>query len=229
MQSIKSCFLLFLLAIVLTSCATAPVLKWEKVEPTLQIKTYPEAQQQWIKGLGETLVSKTILNVGEGIEILEEIVWELSNIKYTIPSQKIKKNIVYENGNFGFGPLKFNVEGNNTCPMVSFYWNLGEPYIWVCVWGRQLPVDSSLIKQGVEIEWENPLNFEQQLIYNGRVGDNLKFVYREFNKNMARSAFSQEVQYDLSESNIIGFKEVRIEVIEATNSNITYKVLKHFY
>ena len=45
---------------------------------------------------------------------------------------------------------------------------------------------------------------------------------------MARSAFTQEVQYDLKESKIIGFKNVRIEVIEATNSSITYKVLKAF-
>ena len=46
---------------------------------------------------------------------------------------------------------------------------------------------------------------------------------------MARSAFSQEVQYDLEESNVIGFKSVRIEVIEATNSRIQYKVLQPFF
>jgi len=71
-------------------------------------------------------------------------------------------------------------------------------------------------------------DFEQQLIYNGRVNNSLRFVYREFNNDMARSAFTQEVQYDLKESKIIGFKNVRIEVIEATNSSITYKVLKAF-
>ena len=46
-------------------------------------------------------------------------------------------------------------------------------------------------------------NFTQELIYNGRVGDDVKFVYREYSNDMARSAFSQQAQYDLNLSNII--------------------------
>ena len=45
---------------------------------------------------------------------------------------------------------------------------------------------------------------------------------------MARGAFTQEVQYDLNESNIIGFKGARLEVIEATNRNITYRLIENF-
>ena len=70
--------------------------------------------------------------------------------------------------------------------------------------------------------------FSQELIYNGRVGDYVKFVYREFSAEMARSAFTQEIQYDLSLSNIVGFKGVRLEIVEATNARLDYKVLKHF-
>ena len=70
--------------------------------------------------------------------------------------------------------------------------------------------------------------FEQELIFNGRVDNNLKFIYREFSGQMARGAFTQEVQYDLNESNIIGFKGARLEVIEATNRNITYRLIENF-
>ena len=45
---------------------------------------------------------------------------------------------------------------------------------------------------------------------------------------MARTAFTQEAQYDLSESDIIGFKNARIRVIEANNRVITYEVLANF-
>ena len=45
---------------------------------------------------------------------------------------------------------------------------------------------------------------------------------------MMRPAFTQDIQYDLKESNIIGFKGVRIEIIEATNRHIKYKVLNSF-
>lgn len=70
--------------------------------------------------------------------------------------------------------------------------------------------------------------FKQEFIFNGKVGSNLKFIYREYINDMARPAFNQELQYDLNESNIIGFKGLRIEVIKATNTNIQYKVLSSF-
>lgn len=71
-------------------------------------------------------------------------------------------------------------------------------------------------------------NFSKQLIYNGKAGNSIKFTYREFVNDLARPSFTQELQYDLSESNIIGFKGMRIEVINANNTNIRYKVIKGF-
>jgi len=70
--------------------------------------------------------------------------------------------------------------------------------------------------------------FNQQLIYNGRLGPQIKFLYREVTGGYLRNSFTQEVQYDLNESNIIGFKGARIEIIESSNRNITYKVIKPF-
>ena len=71
-------------------------------------------------------------------------------------------------------------------------------------------------------------SFKQELIYNGRLGDGLKFIYREFSGDMARPAFTQDIQYDLNTSNIIGFKNVKLEVISATNTLIKYKVISNF-
>lgn len=70
--------------------------------------------------------------------------------------------------------------------------------------------------------------YKKEIIYNGKVGDAIKFTYREFTDNIARPAFTQDLQYDLSESNIIGFKGLRIQIEKATNTNITYIVLKDF-
>jgi hypothetical protein len=71
-------------------------------------------------------------------------------------------------------------------------------------------------------------SFVQEIIYNGRVGSSIKFLYREFSGNIARPAFDQEVQYDLNDSNIIGFKQARIEILNATNTELTYRVLESF-
>ena len=70
--------------------------------------------------------------------------------------------------------------------------------------------------------------FKQEFIYNGRVNNDLKFVYREYVDNLARSSFTQELQYDIDDSNIIGFKGLRIEVLNTNNTSITYKVLSTF-
>ena len=45
---------------------------------------------------------------------------------------------------------------------------------------------------------------------------------------MARPAFNQDLQYDLADGNIVGFKGLRIEIIKATNTNIEYKILSNF-
>lgn len=70
--------------------------------------------------------------------------------------------------------------------------------------------------------------FKQEFIYNGKVNNYLKFVYREYIDNLARSSFTQELQYDIDDSNTIGFKGLRIEVLNTNNTSITYKVLSTF-
>jgi hypothetical protein len=70
--------------------------------------------------------------------------------------------------------------------------------------------------------------FKQEFIYNGRVGDALKFIYREYINDYARPSFMQDLQYDLTEGNIVGIRGLRIEIIKATNTEIEYKVLSHF-
>jgi len=69
--------------------------------------------------------------------------------------------------------------------------------------------------------------YKEEFIYNGKVSNSIKFIYRQYINDTARPAFTQELQYDLNESNIVGFKEMRIEIIKATNTGIEYKVLNH--
>lgn len=71
-------------------------------------------------------------------------------------------------------------------------------------------------------------SFQQTLIYSGRIGDKINIGYREFSNNTARPAFNNDVEYDLSSSNIIGYKGALIEVINADNRSITYKLIRNF-
>ncbi|EGR2854045.1 hypothetical protein DMW08_23805 [Vibrio parahaemolyticus] len=71
-------------------------------------------------------------------------------------------------------------------------------------------------------------SFEQTLIYNGTAGSKINVGYRELANDKARPTFNNNVEYDLSKSKSISYKGAKIEVIEANNSSITYKVTSPF-
>ena len=72
-------------------------------------------------------------------------------------------------------------------------------------------------------------NSSQQTIeYAGKSGDILKFNYSELGHGFARQTFTREFQVDLSEGNIAAYKGAIIEIVEATNVQIKYKVIRNF-
>jgi len=72
------------------------------------------------------------------------------------------------------------------------------------------------------------VNFIQEFIYNGKVNNEVRFIYREFSEDMIRPAFNQSVQYDYDDSKFISFKGLNIEIIEANNQIIKYKLVSTF-
>lgn len=74
----------------------------------------------------------------------------------------------------------------------------------------------------------NSASFQQTLIYSGKVGNKINIGYRETSHDMARPAFNNDVEYDLGESQEIGYKGAVVEVISADNQKITYRVVKSF-
>lgn len=88
-------------------------------------------------------------------------------------------------------------------------------------------------KTGIKFEKRNwsttdANSFQQTLIYNGKVGSKINVGYREFAGDMARPAFSNQVEYDLNDSSQIGYKGALLDIIDANNQMIKYKVLKNF-
>lgn len=72
------------------------------------------------------------------------------------------------------------------------------------------------------------LSFQQTLLYSGKIGNKINISYREFSNNKARPAFSNDVEYDLSDNNVIGYKGALLEILNANNLSIKYKVLRNF-
>lgn len=69
---------------------------------------------------------------------------------------------------------------------------------------------------------------QQSIEYAGRNGSTLRFTYSESIDGQARDAFTREFQMDISQGNTVAFRGAIIEVEEATNTSITYRVVRNF-
>lgn len=103
----------------------------------------------------------------------------------------------------------------------------------ICI--TQMGMKAGCTKGKTESDYETgpyfvyAFNSIQQVIeYAGRNGDNLKFTYSEFSDGYARQAFTREFQVDLTQGKVAAYKGAIIEIESATNSSITYKVVRNF-
>ena len=66
----------------------------------------------------------------------------------------------------------------------------------------------------------------ESILYLGKVGDVISVEYRE--QNTTQNDVIRPLVFDQKTSNIIGYKNVRLEILESNSFEITYKVLSHF-
>ena len=73
----------------------------------------------------------------------------------------------------------------------------------------------------------NPFLSQKQLIYIGRYTNLISFIYR-YKKDNQLNFKADKVDFDLTKSNILEHEGAKIEVINATESELTFKVLSYF-
>jgi len=120
--------------------------------------------------------------------------------------------------------LEYNAKDNEACFTLSSL-DLNPFQISNCFDSSEISIEKGTKK---EFAWR-PNKVQKYIEYNGKSGDTLKFTYREFTQGgMARDAFRADFTMDLNEGNTMGYKGARFEVVEATNSSISYKIIKPF-
>jgi len=242
MFSIKKIVTIFILSLSLSSCGTISPLNDFRSETF----DFPPIDKKMTMTLGDSLVSIGFKKVGEGMILNQDI--EISNIAKVRKGSRFLFTIFRDDNCYGIFEYVINGKISESgldssglavcipkqitnkinsylisCPSIS-------PGEYVCVdplGDDKVFLDYKIVND-MEVINDDADSFRQEFIYNGKVDNNIKFIYREFSSNMNRFAFQQDVQYDLNESNIIGFKELEIEIIEATNQSITYRVLRNF-
>lgn len=70
----------------------------------------------------------------------------------------------------------------------------------------------------------------QELVYAGKDHNVLQIDYREYILNrdgaFIKDGFTQHLRYDLAESDIIVYKNIKIKVLESSGSRIKYMVIR---
>lgn len=207
--------LVILLGLFVASCASVPT-----PNLTLNEIEIPKVGEEDTKELGDTLIQYAISRSSPS--------WMIMNNYGTLSAGHILTP-------FGNHPKFESYLEESLCRnRETGEWTVGQNESYNCNdftagLSRRLGLLSEIeFQPATYVDYQFP-SINKELIYNGRIENQLKFIYREFsNEGFARAAFTQEVQYDLNESNVIGFKGARIKIVKATNREIEYEVLSHF-
>ena len=218
----RKIYTILLFSILISSCGV----KKYSIVPNSETTYSPEINEPKTSEIGITLVSKETAKKYDAIEITKEVkikpnlmvktlkVGETFIKKFETEQFDLYENI--ENPNYGIAVSK----GNESSKIYS----IGQTGTALRFKISKYPLKYELTERPIR----NEDYFKQEFIYNGKVGNGIKFIYREFVNDYARPAFTQDLQYDLSEDSTIGFRGLRLEVIDATNTKIEYKIINHF-
>ncbi|HAS6161648.1 TPA: hypothetical protein I7164_11335 [Vibrio vulnificus] len=210
------------LALVATGC-TSVQYNGSK-EANVKRVDYPVVGQEITAYIGDHLVSKGTVAEMDVLQVNQMI----KSLAYDIPPKHYEQ-IGYDDKQVFYSPLgvikaaladpyqALSVEKNNTSEVCV-----------ITVFGAKSCIEGkgkfSVTKKASSYQD----SFQQTLIYSGKIGNKINISYREFSNNAARPAFNNEAEYDLSESNVIGYKGALLEVIKANNTSITYKLVRNF-
>lgn len=208
----------------LTGCVSSH----QSITPDTKFVKSPPIDTEMVTSLGERLLESGNVTTVDGFILRENV---------RIFDGYIQAGEYHQIGIKGrhkvFGPKDRN--GTGAIGALSGAPSPAKPYVdadtgYLCFLGAAgTRFCSDTVKPNVtKMNVYTPDSFMQELIYTGKVGDKIRFTYREYQNGIARQAFNVNVEYDLGESNLISYKGATIEIISATNQRIEYKVLKHF-
>ncbi|EKE79449.1 hypothetical protein [Idiomarina xiamenensis] len=221
----KNIYLLALVSLLLTACAQQTF----NYSPKVTNVDFPPVGKVHTAQLGENMIAQGMYIETEAVKVLATDTFGLA---YTVMPGTFLKHREDDKRIF------FHVHGNDGAGNVVAS-ALADPFSAVMVEkdSKEFCILSTFGSYNCSDDTQYELTtvpiiksdtMQQTLVYSGRVGERINMVYREFQGNMIRDAFTNRVEYDLSESDIIGYKGARLRVIEATNQKITYEVLSNF-
>ena len=217
--------------ILITGCQSTT-----SISPKITFYNFPEKESVHTTNLGSPLIEKAKVYTFDGIQLNTPISVSKFGNKLVLETgsyiaKKSDSDWIYYlpvkkgmSSYYGYGVLGVGETGirkSRTSNTLQLYYNDSGLIV-----NLKFPRESHYEEKQISII-DTP-SYKQELLYNGKSGSEISVMYREFQNNMARPAFSQILKYDLSESDMIGFKDVRIKVLQATNTFIKYRLVTSF-
>ena len=215
-----------------------PAEKIKIYQPLNKTIYVPEVNVESEAEIGRTIVSKAKQIIHQAVTLEENIVFKVEpsffsnswtgeasinqgtlKLYITTPDGSYFKD---ESATFSFGGGSVKAEAGIFVPIdiskPTLPWYFSKKIFYFG--DKQVAVEKSNV-----ITWGTD-SFSKELIYGGMSQNTITISYREFSDNTARPAFTQELKYDLSLTEPIGFRGARFQVIKATNTGLVYKVIK---
>lgn len=187
------------------------------IEPQLRVGTLPPFGQEATEEAGETLFYDEIIKVYKGIRFNDGQIVKLGASGFLLRTPFINDRRF--NGEDAYCGLGHQVQ--------ALLGSVNGPDIGFCFTEKDLAAKNLRFIRTTETVVDQQ-NFRREIIYQGKVGQELKISYREYINDMARPSFSQELNFEYSEGTVIAVKGAKIQVLRADNTGITYKVVRGF-
>jgi hypothetical protein len=200
--------------------------------PKLLVTSLPKVNQIQIRDRGETLIERVERISLDSIRLTSD--WSVSSD--SSGSRRVIKSGVMK-------PLGINNENQELFAPSEIYAGSTQAN---GIQGSSNPASKVFISRG-RLCWNNTSNcaphtiweraqytddappiFQQQLMFNGRTGNYLKFIYVENDGPAERDQYVERVQLDVRESNVLDIRGARIKVLKATDRHINYQLIANF-
>lgn len=207
-----------LAALIMSGCAV----KYDAYAPEKRYVDRPPLGQTTIVGIGDELLAKGVVVEGKALNIKRLVDGALFDIHPGVRAKVGDKGAEQFFEGTGVRKSAFADDPD----VLSVKTPDAKQVCVVTITSQRVCYDADFAI--TDVSYEQEASFQQTLLYNGRVGNKIRIGYREFSNSRARPAFNNEVEYDLSTSNRIGYKGAELEVLNADNTSITYRVISTF-
>ena len=242
-------FFLFITLLFLVGCSSSPIVPYtENQSDDLSLINYPPQDELIKKNIGETMIKSGHLELRDALNITKQTKFNKAvgdssawTCALTVEPQTIflrgkyqtqKKEaecygMVNTRRTLADGSTNFNCPGAPLITADICKESNGSIFMAFLAQRAELKQDFENL-QFVKQASSSKDNFVQEIVYNGRDGNKVSFVYKEYSKNPSKPDFFQEFHSDISNGASVIFKTAKFQIISATGSSIKYKLEQSF-